>query len=98
MQGAGGSFPASKTFLCYLREEATRLDALLIVDELMTSRPHHASGTCGKYGIKLDLVTIGKYLGEGESFGLFEERKYIISLFGLVGRPTPQIRRTLQRI
>jgi glutamate-1-semialdehyde 2,1-aminomutase len=81
MQGAGGSFPASIKFLQYLREESTRLDALLIFDEVMTSRLHYDGGLSGKYGIKPDMITMGKYLGGGMSFGLFGGRRDIMSLF-----------------
>lgn len=81
MQGAGGCFPASTKFLRYLREQATNLDALLIFDEVMTSRLHYAGGLSGKYGIKPDLITMGKYLGGGMSCGLFGGRKDIMSLF-----------------
>ena len=38
MQGSGGCLPASRAFLAMLREEATRTGALLIFDEVMTSR------------------------------------------------------------
>ena len=38
MQGSGGCLPASRAFLQMLREEATRTGALLIFDEVMTSR------------------------------------------------------------
>lgn len=81
MQGAGGSFPASIKFLQYLREEATRLDALLIFDEVMTSRLYYDGGLSGKYRIKPDMITMGKYLGGGMSFGLFGGRRDIMSLF-----------------
>ncbi len=81
MQGAGGSFPASIKFLQYLREEATRVNALLIFDEVMTSRLHYDGGLAGRYRIKPDMITMGKYLGGGMSFGLFGGRRDIMSLF-----------------
>jgi glutamate-1-semialdehyde 2,1-aminomutase len=81
MQGAGGSFPASIKFLQYLGEEATHFDALLIFDEVMTSRLYYDGGLSGKYGIKPDMITMGKYLGGGMSFGLFGGRRDIMSLF-----------------
>jgi glutamate-1-semialdehyde 2,1-aminomutase len=81
MQGAGGSKPASIKFLHYLRDQATRLGALLIFDEVMTSRLYYAGGLSGKYGIKPDLITMGKYLGGGMSFGLFGGRRDVMSLF-----------------
>lgn len=81
MQGASGSFPASIKFLQYLREEATRLETLLIFDEVMTSRLYYDGGLSGKYGIKPDMITMGKYLGGGMSFGLFGGCRDIMSLF-----------------
>ena len=81
MQGAGGSFPASIKFLKYLREQAISSGALLIFDEVMTSRLYYNGGLSGKYGIKPDLITMGKYLGGGMSFGLFGGRQDIMSLY-----------------
>lgn len=81
MQGAGGCSPASRAFLQFLRARATALKALLIFDEVMTSRLHYAGGLAGKYGIKPDLLTMGKYLGGGMSFGLFGGRREIMELF-----------------
>lgn len=81
MQGAGGCLPASIEFLQHLHARATELKALLIFDEVMTSRLHYAGGLAGKYGIKPDLMTMGKYLGGGMSFGLFGGRREIMELF-----------------
>lgn len=81
MQGAGGCLPASVEFLEHLRARATELKALLIFDEVMTSRLHYAGGLAGKYGIKPDLMTMGKYLGGGMSFGIFGGRREIMELF-----------------
>lgn len=81
MQGAGGCLPASIKFLQHLRTRATELKALFIFDEVMTSRLHHAGGLAGKYGIKPDLMTMGKYLGGGMSFGIFGGRREIMELF-----------------
>jgi glutamate-1-semialdehyde 2,1-aminomutase len=68
MLGSGGCLPASAAFLDMLREEATASGALLIFDEVMTSRlprPH----------VKPDLMTLGKYLAGGMSFGAFGGRR-----------------------
>ncbi|KAJ2966392.1 hypothetical protein NQ176_g10172 [Zarea fungicola] len=84
MQGAGGSRPASPKFLRFLREKTQELGALLIFDEVMTSRLHWNGGLSGKYGIKPDLITMGKYLGGGMSFGLFGGRADIMNLYNPV--------------
>ncbi len=81
MQGAGGCFPAHWKWLKMLREWATKDGIVLIHDEVMTSRLHYDGGLSGKYEIKPDLITMGKYLGGGMSFGLFGGRKDIMSMF-----------------
>ncbi len=98
MQGAGGSFPASKKFLQYLRDKATKLDALLIFDEVMTSRLYYAGGLSGKYGIKPDMITMGKYLGGGMGIGLFGGRKEIMDLFNPQAGGTIKSRAVAEKI
>jgi len=62
--GSGGCIPASDAFLAMLREEATAAGTLLVFDEVMTSRlPRRA--------VTPDLMTVGKYLAGGMSFGAF---------------------------
>ena len=56
-----------------LREEATAAGALLIFDEIMTSRLGPRGG--GLEGIVPDLMTVGKYLAGGMSFGAFGGRR-----------------------
>ena len=70
MIGAGGCIPADADFLKGLREATEAVGALLIFDEVMTSR-HGPNGLHGMYGLRPDLVTFGKYLGGGMSFGAF---------------------------
>lgn len=80
MQGASGCIPGRLEFLQALRESATRVGALLIFDEVMTSRlaPH---GLANKLGIRCDLTTLGKYIGGGMSFGAFGGRADVMALF-----------------
>ncbi|MCP4430771.1 MAG: aminotransferase class III-fold pyridoxal phosphate-dependent enzyme [Gammaproteobacteria bacterium] len=68
--GAGGGIPASVEFLKGMRSATEETDALLIFDEVMTSRLT-AEGLHGHYQITPDLVTFGKYLGGGLTFGAF---------------------------
>ena len=68
MQGGGGCIEASPDFLAMLREETEKTGALLIFDEVMTSRLG-PSGLQGILGIAPDLTTLGKYVGGGMSFG-----------------------------
>lgn len=74
MLGSGGAIPADPGFLEMLREEASAAKALLIFDEVMTSRLPRPAPTP-------DLMTLGKYLGGGMSFGAFGGRADIMAYF-----------------
>jgi glutamate-1-semialdehyde 2,1-aminomutase len=63
-----------------LRAETTRVGALLILDEVMTSRLA-PGGLQSVHGIRPDLTTFGKYIGGGMSFGAFGGRAEIMDLF-----------------
>jgi glutamate-1-semialdehyde 2,1-aminomutase len=80
MLGAGGCIPGEAEFLRTLRDAATAIGALLIVDEVMTSRigPH---GMQPQLGIAADITTLGKYLGGGFSFGAFGGRAEVMAVF-----------------
>jgi glutamate-1-semialdehyde 2,1-aminomutase len=80
MIGSGGCIPASTEFLQMLRQETTRVGALLILDEVMTSRLA-PGGLQSVTGVKPDLTTLGKYIGGGMSFGAFGGRREIMDLF-----------------
>lgn len=85
MLGSGGCVPANPEFLQMLRAETTRHGSLLIFDEVMTSRlaPH---GLGQSWGIEADLITLGKYVGGGMSFGAFGGKSEIMARFD-PGRP-----------
>ncbi|MBX9458858.1 MAG: aminotransferase class III-fold pyridoxal phosphate-dependent enzyme [Aquamicrobium sp.] len=78
--GAAGNIPAEAAFLAMLREEAARCGAVLIFDEVKTSRLGRA-GLQGHYGIVPDMTTLGKYLGAGLSFGAFGGSKALMDRF-----------------
>ena len=80
MQGAGGCIPATDEFMAALREATAAAGALLIFDEVMTSRLA-AGGRQSQLGVKPDLTTVGKYIGGGMSFGAFGGRGDIMALF-----------------
>ena len=77
-----GSNPRSDIgpFLQRLREKCTEKGVLLIFDEVMTSR-HGPGGLHGMFDIRPDLVTLGKYVGGGLSFGAFGGRADILERF-----------------
>ncbi|KAJ5594160.1 acetylornithine aminotransferase [Penicillium hispanicum] len=80
MQAAGGMRPATPEFLSFLRQAADRVDAILIFDEVVTSRLHY-HGLQGAWGITPDMTTVGKYLGGGFPFGAFGGSARIMDLF-----------------
>jgi glutamate-1-semialdehyde 2,1-aminomutase len=80
MQGGGGCIAADESFLRMLREETQKVGALLLFDEVMTSRLS-PGGIQAKYNITPDLTSLGKYIGGGMSFGAFGGRADIMSRF-----------------
>jgi glutamate-1-semialdehyde 2,1-aminomutase len=80
MMGSGGCIPATRDFLAGLRDAAREVGALLIFDEVMTSR-HTAGGLQKLHGITPDLVSLGKYIAGGMSFGAFGGRADVMSVF-----------------
>ena len=78
--GAGGNIPATPEFLRMLRRESERTGALLIFDEVKTSRCG-PGGMQGQLGIVPDLTTLGKYLGGGLPTGAFGGRREIMSKY-----------------
>lgn len=80
MLGAGGCIPGDAAFLRALRAETGRCGALLIFDEVMTSRLS-PGGLQQVHGIVPDLTTLGKYLGGGMSFGAFGGQAAVMQRF-----------------
>ena len=77
MLGSGGCIPGERRFLETLRHASSACGAVLIFDEVMTSRLS-AGGLQQALGIAADLTTLGKYLGGGLSFGAFGGRHDIM--------------------
>jgi glutamate-1-semialdehyde 2,1-aminomutase len=80
MLGGGGCIAATREFLTFLRKRTQDIGALLIFDEVMTSRLAYRA-LHGTLGIHPDLVTLGKYLGGGASFGGFGGRADLMDRF-----------------
>lgn len=80
MQGTTGCIAAERSFLAGLRALASELGALLIFDEVMTSRLA-PGGLQEVHGILPDLTTLGKYVGGGMSFGAFGGRTDLMERF-----------------
>jgi glutamate-1-semialdehyde 2,1-aminomutase len=80
MQGTTGCIPAEPAFLAGLRELANDTGALLIFDEVMTSRLA-PGGLQEMRRILPDMTTLGKYVGGGMSFGAFGGRADLMERF-----------------
>ena len=80
MQGSGGCIPGDPDFLAALRDRCDRHGALLVFDEVMTSR-FSAGGAQDLLGITPDLTTLGKYLAGGFTFGAFGGRADVMRHF-----------------
>ncbi|MEE8364388.1 MAG: aminotransferase class III-fold pyridoxal phosphate-dependent enzyme, partial [Gammaproteobacteria bacterium] len=80
MQGAAGCIPASIEFLKLLREASNNIGAILIFDEVMTSRLS-SQGAQGLFDVIPDMTTLGKYIGGGMSFGAFGGSEAIMQIF-----------------
>ena len=78
LQGAGGCIPGDEKFIAHLRERATRHGAILVFDEVMTSRLG-PTGRQGALGIIPDMTTLGKYVGGGMTAGAFGGRADIMA-------------------
>jgi glutamate-1-semialdehyde 2,1-aminomutase len=82
VQGSGGCIVGRKDFLAFLNKTANDMSSVFIVDEVMTSRLSY-HGYSSELGLRPDLVTLGKWVGGGMTFGAFGGRKDdgIMSLF-----------------
>ena len=80
MTGSGGCICATPEFLAMLREITAELGIVLIFDEVMTSRLG-PGGYQGVSGVTPDMMSMGKYLGGGLTFGAFGGSKEIMEHF-----------------
>ena len=80
MLGGSGCIPATREFLADLRLLASETGAILIFDEVMTSRLA-PGGLQEVHAIAPDFTTLGKYVGGGMSFGAFGGRRDLMEWF-----------------
>jgi glutamate-1-semialdehyde 2,1-aminomutase len=80
MMGSAGCIPAEPGFLGDLADAVHAVGGVLIVDEVMTSR-HGRAGLVGEFAIPADIVTFGKYIAGGFSFGAFGGTEAVMELF-----------------
>lgn len=72
IQGEGGIYPASEAFLKGVRSLCDEHDALLILDEIQCGMGRSGSMFAWQeYGVKPDVMTVAKALGNGLPIGAF---------------------------
>ncbi|WP_163932028.1 glutamate-1-semialdehyde 2,1-aminomutase [Paraferrimonas sp. SM1919] len=77
--------PPVEGFLEGLRQICDDHGALLIIDEVMTGFRVSLTGAHGHYGVKPDLVTLGKVIGGGMPVGAFGGRKDVMAHIAPLG-------------
>ncbi|CAN5608689.1 glutamate-1-semialdehyde 2,1-aminomutase [soil metagenome] len=80
MMGAAGCIPAEPGFLRAVRAACDRTGALLVLDEVMTSRMS-IGGAQQRFAVEADLTTLGKYIAGGMSVGAFGGRADVMAAF-----------------
>ncbi len=78
--GAGGNICADLEFMSMLRRSTQELGALLIFDEVKTSRLG-PGGMQGLLGVEPDLTTMGKFIAGGLPTGAFGGRAEIMACY-----------------
>ena len=78
--GAAGNIPATSEFISMLRKAASASGALLIFDEVKTSRCGRG-GMQGRLEVTPDLTTLGKYVGGGLACGAFGGSAEVMARF-----------------
>ncbi len=72
-------------FMKLLRDECTRVGALLILDEVITGFRLQPGGAAGHYGIEPDLATYGKVIGGGMPVGAYGGRRSFMEQLAPLG-------------
>ena len=80
MQGNAGARPCSVEFLKFLRDYVTDARAILIFDEVQASRLSYR-GYNQQLGVRPDVMTLGKWVGGGMTFGAFGGRKDVMEMY-----------------
>jgi glutamate-1-semialdehyde 2,1-aminomutase len=80
LQGSAGCIPGDPEFLAALRRGCDAHGALLVFDEVMTSR-FSPGGAQESLAVAPDLTTLGKYLAGGFTFGAFGGRRGLMAAF-----------------
>ncbi len=82
----GALSPAVAAFAAEIREGCARYGALLIADEVVSSRAA-PGGMAAAYGLEPDIVCLGKYIGGGLPIGAVALRRDLAKCFAPDHRP-----------
>jgi glutamate-1-semialdehyde 2,1-aminomutase len=86
-----GCVPATREFLHAIREVTAKHDIPLILDEVVTNFRLGLGGASEYYGVRPDLVTLGKIVGGGFPIGGYAGRRDLMDRFvTLTGRPSDE--------
>ncbi len=83
--GNMGVIPPDPEFLRSLRELADRYGALLIFDEVITGFRIDLGGAQKYYGVRADIVTLGKIIGGGFPVGAVVARREVMESLAPLG-------------
>jgi glutamate-1-semialdehyde 2,1-aminomutase len=84
--GAGNLMAAKPEYLAACRELTDRYGALLIFDEVITGFRFCAGDLGSLYGLRPDLITLGKIIGGGMPVAAVAGRREVMALCGREGR------------
>jgi glutamate-1-semialdehyde 2,1-aminomutase len=85
IMGAGGLMPATKEYVQTARELTDQYGVVLIFDEVISGFRFRAGDVGKLYGVKPDLITLGKIIGGGMPLAAVAGRADIIDLVGRTG-------------
>ncbi|MFO8014606.1 MAG: glutamate-1-semialdehyde 2,1-aminomutase [Phycisphaerae bacterium] len=83
--GNMGVVPPADSFLPGLRDLADRFGLLLVFDEVMTGFRVARGGAAERFGVRPDLVTLGKVIGGGLPVGAYGGRRDLMQRMSPVG-------------
>ncbi len=91
--GAGGCIEPREGYLKGLRDLSYRYGSLLIFDEVITGFRLAPGGAQERFGVKADLVVLGKIVGGGfAGAGAFGGRAEVMELLDHIKHPDPRSR------
>lgn len=83
--GNMGCVPPAPGYLAGVRALCDRFGTLFVMDEVMTGCRVHQGGAQALYGVRPDLVTLGKIVGGGLPLAAYGGRKDVMSVISPLG-------------